>query len=234
MTRIGTVLLAWMLPAVVIGQPGPPQSPHRDGGMVCLYGMGGAPTGYFGQVVGGSWGFGLAGVWQPRHRSLGLRLEGSYTQYGSQSREVPISGMGGGAMGDLTTRNEISNFAIGPQLTIGHGVVRPYLVATVGASYFATRTLLKEDHDCPDDECVIANDTNYSDWTLAWSAGGGILLALGRGAFLDVGVRYVGNGTVNWLAEGDLVDDGNGAAPPRPRRSEANVVQVTAGFVFAF
>jgi opacity protein-like surface antigen len=234
MTRIGTVLLAWMLPAVVMAQPAPPQPRHRDGGMLCFYGMGGAPTGYFGQVVGGSWGLGLAGVWQPRRRSLGLRLEGSYTEYGSVSREVPIAGAGGRVMGDLTTTNEISNFAIGPQLTIGHGALRPYLVAAFGSSYFATRTLLKEDHDCPDEDCVIASDTNYSDWTFAWSAGGGILLSIGRRAFVDVGVRYVGNGTVNWLAEGDLVDDGDGPARPLPRRSEANVVQVTAGFVFAF
>ncbi|HEX9188639.1 MAG TPA: hypothetical protein VGB87_16280 [Vicinamibacteria bacterium] len=234
MARIGTVLLAWMLPAVVVAQPAPPPPRHRDGGMLGFYGVGGAPTGYFGQVVGGSWGFGLSGVWQPGRRSLGLRGEGSYTQYGSESREVPIGGTGGRVMGDLTTSNEISNFAIGPQLTIGHGALRPYVVATVGLSHFATRTLLKEDHDCPDEDCVIASDTNYSDWTLAWSAGGGLLLSVGRTAFVDVAVRYVGNGTVNWLAEGDLVDAADGAARPLPRRSEANIVQVTAGFVFAF
>jgi opacity protein-like surface antigen len=241
MTRICTVLLALalLLPAGAAAQPFPPEQARAPRGYAGFSGLGGAPTGYFGEVVGSGWGLGGSAVWQLGRSPLGLRVEGSFMDYASESRDVPIAGTGGRIMGELSTSNWIGRFAIGPQLTFGHGTLRPYLVATIGGSHFATTTTLSsDDHwDCDyegDCDDVIARDTNYSDTTFAWSAGGGFLLRAGRAGFVDVGVRYVGNGTVSWLAEGDLVDDGEGAARPLPRRSDANVVEVTVGFVFAF
>jgi opacity protein-like surface antigen len=163
---------------------------------------------------------------------LALRAEASFLGYASESWEVLFPGTAGRIMGEITTSNWIARLAIGPQLTVGHGVVRPYAYATAGTSCFATTTSLSDDHDSCGD--CVASDTNYSDWTFSWSAGGGLLVRVAAAGYLDVGARYIGNGTVNWLAEGDLVQDADDVARPRPRRSPANVVEVTVGFAFRF
>ena len=67
----------------------------------------------------------------------------------------------------------------------------------------------------------------------AWAAGAGLLFRLSRDVALDVGVQYVGNGEVRYLAEGDLVPSPGGAPPVIvPRRTEANLVTVTVGLSF--
>ena len=230
MRRACVALLAWLAPVALLAQPTPPDSP-RPGEMVAAFsGIGGAPTGYFGQVVGSGWGVGGSFGWRPGQGPLGLRAEASFLNYASESLDVLLPGTAGRVMGELTTSNWIGRLAIGPQLTLGHGVVRPYAYATAGTSYFATTTSLSDD-GCG--ECG-ASDTNYSDWTFSWSAGGGLLLRVGGTGHVDVGARYIGNGTVNWLGEGDLVQDADDVARPRPRRSPADVVEFTVGFTFNF
>jgi len=226
MTRACAALLASLVPLPLLAQPAPPDSPRPGEMLAGFSGIGGAPTGYFGQMVGSGWGAGGSLGWQPGHGPLGLRGEASFLVYASESWDVLLAGTGGRITGEITTSNWIGRLAVGPQLTLGHGLVRPYAYATAGTSYFATTTSLSED-GCG--ECG-ASDTNYSDWTFSWSAGGGLLLRTGRYGYLDVGVRYIGNGTVSWLAEGDLVEDAQGIAQPHPRRSQANVVEVTFGF----
>ena len=66
--------------------------------------------------------------------------------------------------------------------------------------------------------------TNYDDTTFAWSAGAGLLFPVSRSVAIDVGVQYVGNGTVRYLAEGDLRPSPGGAPPVIvPRKTEANL-----------
>ena len=231
MTRAFDVaLLACLVPVGAWAQPVPPNPPLHGETLFGFSGIGGAPTGYVGQVVGSGWGLAGSLMWQPRGLPLGLRSEATFLDYASESRDVPVPGTDGRITGELTTSNWIGRLAVGPQLTWGRGPVRPYVYATVGTSYFATTTSLSDDHTSCGDCDVVASDTNYSDWTFSWSAGGGLLLRTGRYGYLDVGVRYIGNGTVSWLAEGDLVEDAQGIAQPHPRRSQANVVEVTFGF----
>ncbi len=233
MTRaLGVALLAGLVPVGVLAQPAPLGPPPHGETLFGFAGIGGAPTGYFGQVVGSGWGGAGILTWQPGRLPLGLRSEITFLDYASESRDVPVPGTDGRIAGELTTSNWIGRLAIGPQLTWGRGSVRPYAYATVGASHFATTTTLTDDSNgCGDCSDVVASDTNYSDWTFSWSAGGGLLLRTGRYGYLDVGVRYIGNGTVSWLGEGDLVEDAQGVAQPHPHRSPANVVEVTVGFI---
>jgi hypothetical protein len=60
-----------------------------------------------------------------------------------------------------------------------------------------------------------------------------VLIPVSRDMALDIGVQYVANGTVRYLAEGDLLPSPTGA-PPRivPRETEANLIQVTVGLTF--
>ena len=73
------------------------------------------------------------------------------------------------------------------------------------------------------------NDIAYPDWTFSWSAGGGLLVRLKHAAFLDLGLHYVRNATVNWLAEGDLAWDGNSVTRVAAHRTPANLVEITIG-----
>jgi opacity protein-like surface antigen len=230
MTRACAVLLAWLAPVSLLAQAALPDSPRSGETLAGFSGIGGAPTGYFGQVVGSAWGLGGSFGWRPGHGPLGLRGEASFLCYASESWSVYLPGASGRIMGELTTSNWIGRLAIGPQITVGRGVVRPYAYATAGTSYFATTTSFSDD-SCGD---CGASDTNYSDWTFSWSAGGGLLLRVGGTGHVDVGARYIGNGTVNWLGEGDLVQDADDVARPRPRRSPADVVEFTVGFTFNF
>lgn len=234
MTRVLVVaLLGLLVPLCVSAQPVPSGQPRQGEFLGGFSGIGGVPTGYFGDVVGSGWGLAGSVTWSPGRLPLGLRGEATFLDYASESWDVSVPGTGGRVTGELTTTNWIGRLAVGPQLTWGRGPVRPYAYGTVGLSYFATTTSLYDD-GCWDCDGSVASDTNYSDWTFSWSAGGGLLLRTGRNGYLELGARYVGNGTVSWLAEGDLVEDAQGVARPHPRRSPANVVELTVGFTVGF
>ncbi len=57
-------------------------------------------------------------------------------------------------------------------------------------------------------------------------------VSIGRYGWIDVGVRYLANRTVNWLAEGDVVQDASGHLQARPRHSPVNLVEITLGWTF--
>jgi opacity protein-like surface antigen len=235
MTRAGVALLVCLAPVSLLAQPVPPTPGSRVLGG--LYFIGGGPTGHFGQVVGSAVVGGVGGhvSLTPRRGPFGLRLEATYLQYGSTTTRVPI-GDTGSESGDRTIDNGIERIAVGPVVMQRHGRVRPYAYATIGTSWFVTRTRVTAECDasCDDEQQVrvIAEQTNETGSTFSWSAGGGVLVPVGRHGSIEVGVRYIANGTVIWLSEGDLVEDANGQLQPHPRRSPANVVELTLGYTF--
>jgi opacity protein-like surface antigen len=140
---------------------------------------------------------------------------------------VPVPGTGGLVVEELSTDNWLMNAGIGPQVMARSGAVRPYAYALAGVGYFATETTFG------DSGYWSASTTNFDDTTFAWAAGAGLLFRLSRDLALDVGVQYVGNGEVRYLAEGDLVPSPDGSPPVIvPRRTEANLVTVTVGLTF--
>ena len=65
--------------------------------------------------------------------------------------------------------------------------------------------------------------------------GGGLLIPVSGSLAIDVGVQYVGNGTVRYLAEGDLLPSPGGDPPVIvPRQTEANLLTMTVGVSFGF
>ena len=56
-----------------------------------------------------------------REFPLGLRLSAMYLLYGSETRSYPLVP---GIVVDVTTKNQIFQMAVGPQLTVGRGRVR--------------------------------------------------------------------------------------------------------------
>jgi opacity protein-like surface antigen len=112
------------------------------------------------------------------------------------------------------------------------GTIRPYAYALAGVGYFATETSLGNGYSYSYDYGAYST-TNYDDTTFAWSAGAGLLFAVSKSVAIDVGVQYVGNGTVRYLAEGDLLPSPGGVPPVIvPRKTEANLVTITVGVTF--
>ena len=198
---------------------------------VGIQGIYGRPVGEFRDYV--RHGFGLdVGVTFPvaRQSPLALRADGGFIVYGSETRRVCF----GGGVGcrielDLTTTNSIAFLNIGPQLMLPAGPVRPYINAAIGGSYFGTTSSVEGSNNDED----FASTTNFDDITFAWNAGGGMLIRLGgshaRPVMLDLGVRYNANGEVEYLKEGDIVDNPDGSLTITPTRSEANLLTFQIG-----
>jgi hypothetical protein len=201
--------------------------PHWQAGGALLFGDG---LGDFGRAAGE--GFGLSGhfVAAPGSGPLGLRVQLAGLGYGSET--VPAGSFPGTSRVHLEveTDNWYFNLVAGPQLMKRSGPVRPYVNVLGGFSYFSTISGIRGDHDA----LPFAQTTNFDDVTLAWSAGGGLIVPLGRSVGLDLGARYLGNSTVDYLAEGDLFEDEDGTLVIAPRRSRANVLELTLGVSVAW
>jgi opacity protein-like surface antigen len=207
-------------------QPAPQRTPSEwlGGGGLLI----GIPLGDFADAT--DEGFGVSGnvVFAPGGGSFGIRFQTGGVIYGSRDIHTPVPGTGGLVTQDLTTDNWLLNAGLGPQFMLRSGSVRPYAYALAGVGYFWTETNLGDDHGGP-----YYGSTNYEDTTFAWAAGAGLLFPLSRSVSLDVCVQYVGNGSVRYLAEGDLVPSSDDTPPVVvPRHTDANLVTITVGVVF--
>jgi hypothetical protein len=189
----------------------------------------GQPLGAFDQNVGT--GFGLAGhlVLAIPDGVLGLRLEAAGLVYGRETISVPLSPTIPRISTDVTTENWIMGLTIGPELMLRRGPIRPYVHALLGFSYFSTTSEAAGE----DDLLPFARSTNYDDFTFALRLGGGLRVPFGASSVaLDLGVRYVYNGRVSYLTEGDLYEDADGNLVITPRRSDANMLEFVVGVTF--
>jgi opacity protein-like surface antigen len=213
----------------VLAQPAPQPTPSEwlGGGGLLI----GVPLGDFADAT--DEGFGVAGnvVFTPRGGPFGIRFQTGGVVYGSREIPVPVPGTGGLVTEDLSTDNWLLNVGLGPQVMARSGSVRPYAYALAGFGYFATDTSFGNGYDYYGD----SSTTNYDDWTFAWSAGAGLIIPVSRSLAIDVGVQYVGNGTVRYLAEGDLLPSPGGSPPVIvPRQTEANLLTITVGVSFGY
>jgi opacity protein-like surface antigen len=216
-----------LVSAAASAQPVTRQEPEWLGGGGLLIGI---PLGEFGDAT--DEGFGVVGhiVFTPGGGPFGIRLQTGGVVYGSRKIATSVPGTGGLITQDLTTDNWLLNAGIGPQVMVRSGTVRPYAYALAGFGYFATDTSLGNGYSY---DYGSTSTTNYDDTTFAWSAGAGLLFPVSGTVAIDVGVQYVGNGTVRYLAEGDLRPS-PGNAPPMfvPRKTEANLLTITIGVTF--
>jgi hypothetical protein len=194
-------------------------------------GMYARPVGEFRDYVKHGGGLNVFIAWPvTRANPLALRADGGFIVYGSETRRVCFSStVGCRVLLDLTTTNSIAYLNIGPQLMLPTGPVRPYVNAAIGGAYFGTTSSVE---GTSSDE-TIASTTNFDDVTFSWAAGGGMMIRLGgrpgRPVLLDLGARYHGNGEVEYLKKGDIIDNPDGSITIRPTRSAANLVTFQVG-----
>jgi hypothetical protein len=176
----------------------------------------GAPQGDFAQnvdIAGGLDAFATVnlGAGNP----LGLRFEGAYLVYGSDHQF------------DLNTTYAIAMLGVGPQVTVGQGPMRLYGFGTVGFSYISAYSSFPDGCGC----YSYGSQTDFSDWTSALQAGGGMLLTLGRRTpvSLDIGARYLSSGFANYVAPGDVQPQPNGDIVVYTSRARPNLTIVHFG-----
>lgn len=198
-----------------------------------------APTGELAQhvdVAGGLSGFALYGR---RSSPFALRADAGWLLYGTHTLRRPVPGTEGRVLEDVaTTDNWIAQAAVGPQLMATGGRLRPYVNAFGGVGYFATTSELVRPRRSGTvvvpalggPGVLLAEDpfrttTHLHDTIGSYGGGAGVLIALGRGGrALDLGVRYVANGRVRFLAEDDPLD-------ATPRRSQGRLIEFRVGLL---
>ena len=181
----------------------------------------GQAKGQFANYV--DYGAGVGGylVYLPSRRGpFGVRLDLMYLVYGSQTHRYPLVP---GVVVDVTTDNQIFQIALGPQLTIGRGMLRAYGFGTLGGSFFSTTSAV-EGTD-PNNQ-PFASTTNHSDATFSGEFGGGVQVRVKRGnpmVLLDIGARYLKNGQVTYVTKEGVTISGNQLLV-NPVHSDANLL----------
>lgn len=160
----------------------------------------------------------------------GLRIGGSFADYGRESMRVPLSySIGGRILADVHTDNTIGTLTIGPEIMFPEGWIRPYATAGVGVIWFATTSSVDGIDNSGSSNFATRN---YSDGTPTWMVGTGVHIPLARrttSILLDMGVDYFYGGEANYLRKGSIVDLPNGQIQIFPLRSETRFLNVTLG-----
>jgi len=170
----------------------------RDGGSLGLTFVVAQPLGEFrrtGDVAAGLTGFAVVG----RSSGLGLRIDGQYLVYDSDYRGYGIS-----------TTSSIGSLALGPQVTLGQGPIRPYGFATAGGSMFWSSVSDANYCGCYDSDVFVLNGR----FTTVTQLGAGLLINVSRrgtGVALDLGVRDVRHDRVRYVPAGGITENSDGS-----------------------
>jgi hypothetical protein len=193
-----------------------------------------SPRGEFRQNVGRTFGGG-GGVLYRLDRTgwLSVRFDVAGLAYGHEKKRVPFSEtIGSRVLVDSRTTNWITSLAVGPELALPRGPLRPYLSGAFSGLFFKTRSSV--DGSLSTGE-ALASTTNHSDRTRAWVVGTGVRIPLPRSDSpfsLDFGVRYHHGGQVSYLREGSIQDNADGTISFTPLSTRTPYVAYTIGFRF--
>lgn len=193
----------------------------------------GRPVGAFQSNVDRAWGGGF-GV---RHhfgwlKSLGLRGDVSWLNYGNERKSVPLSPTVNRVLVDMHTSNNIAVFSGGPELMLMNGPAHPYAFAFAGYSLFYTESSAGDDNGSG----TFASTTNFWDGGLATGWGGGVRIpfhARSTDAAFDAGARFTRNGARSYLIAGDITDQPDGSLAFNERRTTADFWQYHVGVSFS-
>jgi len=190
------------------------------------------PKGALANNIGNGFGFNGTGMFRLDPKGfLNLRADIGGVQYGRESFRIPYQPLTGRIELDLETTNSIAWGAIGGQLQIPDGWLRPYANASIAYTHFSTESSLQGS----DDEYEYASTTNQSDGSRAWIFGGGVVIPFGNKyalGGLNLGARYYYGGEATYLNEGDITDNPDGSVTLNRRRSKTDLVLWQLGVSF--
>lgn len=231
-------VLAPLAPVVLGAQVAVPLLPPRlEVGGAFEYAQ---PVSQFSQNV--RRGFGGGGHFMlglDRARILGLRVDADFINYGNESQYFVLSSAFRRINVEEKTSNNIFVASVGPQISVPGGPIRPYVNGGIGLAYFYTQTSLKGTDPYTEEQVDLAQSTNYSDNSLAYTGAAGVYIPLpviAQSASLDIGARYNAIGRTRYLTKGDIMNDPNdpNGIIITPRESEARFVTYHLGIAVRF
>lgn len=192
----------------------------------------GVPIGRFGNKIGSSPGGGVDFTARVGQAPVFVGVALDYLTYGTETRRIALFPNVPEVFSDVNTTNNLFRSHALVRLQPSSGRVRPYAEGLLGFNYVYTRTSI----DLGDDESE-AGTTHLGDFAPSLGAGGGVTIGLGwveqvRFA-LDIGLRYLTSGEVDYLTRGELQRDENGATF-EPTRSPASLFAVQIGIAVDF
>jgi hypothetical protein len=185
-------------------------------------------VGAFADSVDAGIGVGFNGRYDlDARRIFALRADVGYQIYGNERKRIPFPTAPRVTL-EQNTNNTILSYSVGPQFLWPTGAVRPYANGFVGGSYFATQSTLEGSSN---DGAPFASSENFHDNVFSYGGGGGVLIPFRTRrtpVALDIGARYVHNGTARYLKPGSIQDDGD-TYTVTPIEGPANFVVYTIG-----
>lgn len=188
------------------------------------------PVGDFADRIKQGWGGELNGTWLIGEAGVvGLRFDGGAMAYGRQrTRECLTSSCL--VEVDITTSNNLAYAAVGPQLMVPVGPIRPYVAGQVGWTFLWTDSRIEGSNNQNE---PFASTRNFSDNTFSYGGVGGVLVPLVQNArnpvALDLGVRYLRNGSVEYLRKGDIIINPGTQPTFNVQRSRADLLTYHIG-----
>jgi hypothetical protein len=177
-------------------------------------------VGAFADSVDAGIGVGFNGRYDlDARRIFALRADVGYQIYGNERKRIPFPTAPRITL-EQNTNNTILSYSVGPQFMWPTGFV--------GGSYFATQSTLEGSSN---DGAPFASSENFYDNVFSYGGGGGVLIPFRTRrtpVALDIGARYVHNGTARYLKPGSIVDNGD-TYTVTPIEGPANFVVYTIG-----
>ena len=190
----------------------------------------GVPMAAFGDNAGASFGGGLDfGVrLGDTPVSVGAALE--YLRYGTETRHVALFSGAPEVLSDVNTSNNVFWMHALVRVQPRTGRVRPYADGLLGFGYAYTSTGFRVGDE-------TESTTHLGDYAPSLGVGGGVTVLLVSGPeavlSLNVGLRYLATGDLDYLTKGAIQRDESGATF-EPVRSPVNVVSPQIGLTLGF
>lgn len=163
---------------------------------------------------------------------VSLRVDGGGLQYGREI--IPAPSVFGGRVGfQVETSNSIFWGAIGPQVMIPLGRLRPYGSVQIGVMDFTTRSSVQGTGDYQGE--TFASTENQNDATNTWIFGGGMYVPFSgrlRMLSIDVGGKYFTGGHATYLREGAIRDNSDGTITLFPSNSKTDQITWHIGVAY--
>lgn len=233
---IGTIAgVSISLPATATAQSvSEPAPPRFEAGAALEYAQ---PVSQFSQNVRRGFGGGghlILGI-DPA-RVLGIRVNADYINYGNASQYFQFNSGFQSTVLEQRTSNNIFVATVGPQLTFPSGPIRPYVNGGVGIAYFYTQTSLKQNDPYSNQSVDLAQATDYSDNSLAYTGSAGFYFPVQSSFLIDVGARYNAIGKTRYLTKGDITADPNSPSGilVTPHESDARFISYRLGVSLRF
>ncbi|MCF8413327.1 MAG: hypothetical protein K9G44_07935 [Melioribacteraceae bacterium] len=157
--------------------------------------------------------------------------------YGEEDVVTPLSKTIGRVSVNVNTTNSLLNFHLMMKVSPFEGSVKPYLEGLAGGNYLFTESKVE---DVQSGEEVVSS-TNLDDFSWSYGAGGGILISLFNDRetsdaeiLLDIKARYLYGTKAKYLAEGSIIEDGNGNVFYDISESTTDLLTIHVGVIFSF